>query len=66
MPRIDELIDRLGRAKVITTLDLTKGLASVLSSLLWLGASHVSFRISSGPLTCLPYTSPKGENPVDA
>ncbi|KAL5516832.1 hypothetical protein EMCRGX_G002255 [Ephydatia muelleri] len=25
MPRIDELIDRLGRAKVITTLDLSKG-----------------------------------------
>ena len=25
MPRIDELIDRLGRAKYITTLDLTRG-----------------------------------------
>ena len=25
MPRIDELIDRLGRAKVITTFDLSKG-----------------------------------------
>ena len=25
MPRVDELIDRLGRAKYITTLDLTRG-----------------------------------------
>ena len=25
MPRIDELIDRLGRSKFITTLDLTRG-----------------------------------------
>ena len=25
MPRIDELIDRLGKAKFVTTLDLTRG-----------------------------------------
>lgn len=26
MPRVDELLDRLGRARFISTLDLTKGI----------------------------------------
>ena len=32
MPRIDELIDRLGTARYMTTLDLTKGYWQILLS----------------------------------